>query len=60
MTWEELTEAGRIKLPFETVCPSFQIDESGGIFELRLTNNLVSLSNGTLDPELAPIDGTSL
>ena len=60
VSWEELTRSGRIRLPFKTVCPSFRIDESGDIFELKLTDNLVSLSNGTLDPELVPIDITTL
>ena len=58
--WKKLAVCGRIKLPFETVCPSFRIDEINDIFELDLTNNLVCLSNGTLDPRLVPIRVTTL
>ena len=58
--WKKLAVCGRIKLPFETVCPSFRIDEINDIFELDLNNNLVCLSNGTLDPRLVPIRVTTL
>ena len=58
--WKKLAACGRIKLPFETVCPSFRIDEINDIFELDLNNNLVCLSNGTLDPKLVPIRVTTL
>ena len=58
--WKKLAVCGRIKLPFETVCPSFRIDETNDIFELELNNNLVCLSNGTLDPKLVPIRVTTL
>lgn len=58
--WKKLAVCGRIKLPFETVCPSFRIDEISDIFELDLNNNLVCLSNGTLDPRLVPIRVTTL
>lgn len=58
--WKKLVVCGRIKLPFETVCPSFRIDEINDIFELDLNNNLVCLSNGTLDPRLVPIRVTTL
>ena len=58
--WKKLAVCGRIKLPLETVCPSFRIDEVNNIFELDLNNNLVCLSNGTLDPRLVPIRVTTL
>lgn len=58
--WKKLAVCGRIKLPFETVCLSFRIDETNNVFELGLNNNLVCLSNGTLDPRLVPIRVTTL